>query len=98
MLVREKKEIIHVAQSINDLAVIFKELSVLVIEQGTILDRIDYNIEQTLVKVRQGTEELVIADQYSQKARTVKCMICLFFLCVVLALILVMKKTDVMNK
>lgn len=32
--------------TINDLAVLFKELSVLVVEQGTILDRIDFNIEE----------------------------------------------------
>jgi syntaxin 16 len=35
----------------NELAVIFKELSTLVIEQGTILDRIDFNIEQAHVNV-----------------------------------------------
>ena len=38
-------EIEELTKSINDLAVLFKDLSVLVIEQGTILDRIDYNIE-----------------------------------------------------
>jgi syntaxin 16 len=38
------QEIMKIASSINDLATIFRELSVLVIEQGSVLDRIDYNI------------------------------------------------------
>lgn len=38
------KEINELTNSINSLAVLFKDFSVLVIEQGTILDRIDYNI------------------------------------------------------
>ena len=33
-------------KSIEDLSTIFKELAVLVIDQGTILDRIDFNMEQ----------------------------------------------------
>ena len=39
-------EITRIAQSIEELSQIFKELAVLVIDQGTVLDRIDYNMEQ----------------------------------------------------
>lgn len=85
------QEIVKIAQSINDLATLFRELNVLVIEQGTILDRIDYNIEQTLVKVQKGTQELVIADKYSRKNRSMKCIILLAFICLILIIILIAK-------
>lgn len=84
-----EKEILRIAQSINDLAQLFHELSVLVIEQGTILDRIDYNVERSLDQVRAGTRELEKAESYSKKMRTMKCLICLFLACVIEALILV---------
>jgi syntaxin 16 len=53
-------EINNLVTSINDLAVLFKELSVLVIEQGTILDRIDYNIEEALDHTIKGEKQLII--------------------------------------
>ena len=40
------EEIQKIARSIQELSDIFKELAVLVIDQGTILDRIDFNMEQ----------------------------------------------------
>jgi len=93
-----EREIIHIAQSINDLATIFRELSVLVIEQGTILDRIDYNIEQARDKVAEGKKELVIADEYSKKARNIKCILLLLFIVIVLIVVLAVKKTKYDNK
>lgn len=50
---QSSREIQNLAKTISDLAVLFKDLSVLVAEQGTILDRIDYNIldaKQNIVK------------------------------------------------
>jgi len=64
---------------------------VLVIEQGTILDRIDYNIEQTMVKVQDGREQLEKAENYSKKAFTIKCILLLFVVIVILTLILIFK-------
>ncbi len=40
------QEIRKICQSIEELSVVFKELAALVIDQGTIIDRIDYNMEQ----------------------------------------------------
>lgn len=68
---RRNKEIQDLADSIKDIAVLFKELSTLVIEQGTIIDRIDYNIEQSLESTKKGKKHLVSARkaQKSNRAR-----------------------------
>lgn len=61
---QREKEISEIAKSINSLATIFKDLQTMVIDQGTILDRIDYNIEQTAVHVEAAHEELVKVVPY----------------------------------
>ena len=40
------KEIDQIVKTVNDLKEIFQEVAEMVISQGTILDRIDYNIYQ----------------------------------------------------
>lgn len=50
-------EITRIAQSIEELSQIFKELAVLVIDQGTILDRIDFNMEQVAGMPKQKTNK-----------------------------------------
>jgi len=89
-----EKEIIRIAQSINDLAAIFKELSVLVIEQGSVLDRIDYNVEQTLFHVNDAVVQLQAADKSSAQARTCKCIIALTIVVAILTIILVYKHSS----
>ena len=88
-----EKEIIRVAKSVHELATLFSELNVLVIEQGTVLDRIDYNIEQTLVKVKSGHTELTEAEKHSRRALTCKCIVVLLIIVAILIGILVWKKS-----
>jgi syntaxin 16 len=85
------KEIIKVAQSINELASLFRELNVLVIEQGTILDRIDYNVEQTVERVKHGVVDLDEAEKISKKAVTAKCILALVVVAAILIVALIIK-------
>jgi syntaxin 16 len=61
-------QIVQIAKSVNELAQMFKELSVLIVEQGSIIDRIDYNIEQAQIHVRDGVKEVQIAKKHQDKA------------------------------
>jgi syntaxin 16 len=47
-----------VVQSIHSLNAIYKELQNLVIEQGSLLDRIDENIDHTVESVKEATKHL----------------------------------------
>jgi syntaxin 16 len=66
------KEIRELAESVRDLAVLFKELSTLVIEQGTIIDRIDYNVEDALDKSKKGKVHLQGARKAQKSNRSRK--------------------------
>ena len=85
------KEIAAIAKSIGELATIFKELSVLVIDQGTILDRIDYNMEQVNDKVEKGVEELEKAVKYQKSSRPVWCIVVLLLANGIMILLLYLK-------
>lgn len=54
----------EIAKSISQLADVFKDLQAMVIDQGTILDSVEYNIEQTAVHVQEAVKELKIATTY----------------------------------
>ena len=79
------------AQSIEELSDIFKELAVLVIDQGTILDRIDFNMEQVVEHTKEGIKQLEKAEQHQKSARPLKCIGCLLVMIAVMLTILILK-------
>eukprot|EP00986_Skeletonema_menzelii_P016561 scaffold15059_cov146-Skeletonema_menzelii.AAC.1 len=85
------KEISAIAKNIEELGAIFKELAVLVIDQGTILDRIDYNMEAVVEHTKTGIQQLEKAEKSQKSARPMKCIICLLCTIMILLLILVVK-------
>lgn len=85
------QEIAKIAQSIEELGAIFKELAVLVIDQGTILDRIDYNMEAVVEHTKTGIQQLEKAEKHQKSARPMKCIFCLLSVICVLLILLVLK-------
>ena len=85
------QEIIKIAQSIEELGSIFKELAVLVIDQGTILDRIDYNMEAVVEHTKTGIKQLEKAEKSQKNARPLRCIMCLSLTIFVLLVILILK-------
>ncbi|PHJ23561.1 snare domain-containing protein [Cystoisospora suis] len=86
-------ELAQIAQSVTDLHQIFKELSNLVIDQGTILDRIDYNVEQVVHNTAQANVQLRKAEENQRSGRAAKCIMFLMVTIFFLLVLLIMKHT-----
>lgn len=84
-----EKEITQIVKSIHDLNDIFRDLSQMVVDQGTILDRIDYNVEHASVQVEKGLQQLQKAEKYQKKNRKMLIIIVLTCLIVILIFVLV---------
>lgn len=90
-LEQRDQEITELTKGIYEVGTIFREMQNLIIDQGTIIDRIDYNIENTVIELKQANKELEGATRYQK--RTQKCKIILLLtLCVIALFFFVMLK------
>ncbi|KAL9447205.1 hypothetical protein AB3S75_014805 [Citrus x aurantiifolia] len=90
--VEREREIQQVVESVNELAQIMKDLSVLVIDQGTIVDRIDYNIQNVATTVDEGLKQLQKAERTQKKGGMVMCATVLVIMCFVMLVLLILKE------
>ncbi|KAF4392459.1 hypothetical protein G4B88_005418 [Cannabis sativa] len=81
-----------VVGSVNELAQIMKDLSVLVIDQGTIVDRIDYNIQNVATTVEEGLKQLQKAERTQKQGGMVMCASVLVIMCFVMLALLIIKE------
>nr|XP_006125391.1 syntaxin-16 isoform X3 [Pelodiscus sinensis] len=88
-LVEENTLMVQIVQSISDLNEIFRDLGTMIVEQGTVLDRIDYNVEQSYIKTEEGLKQLNKAEQYQKKNRKMLVILILFVIVIVLIVVLV---------
>jgi syntaxin 16 len=84
-------EIQHIHDSVSQLSTIFKELAVLVIDQGSILDRIDYNIEDAATHAHDARVAIDEARKAQRSNRSMKCILLLSIVNVMLIFVLVVK-------
>lgn len=93
MVEEREQEVNKIVKSIVDLNEIFKDLGNMVHDQGTILDRIDYNIEQTQVQVHEGFKQLQKAERYQRKNRKMHCILILAVMVVAMFFLLIIVKS-----
>ncbi|KAL6766744.1 SYP4 [Auxenochlorella protothecoides x Auxenochlorella symbiontica] len=85
------REVAGIVASIHELAQIMKDLSVLVIDQGTVLDRIDYNMEATAAQVTEGVKQLAKAEKKQKQGLMAVCIMFLLVAIGILVLFVVIK-------
>jgi syntaxin 16 len=90
-IMQREREITDIAQGIIELADIFKELQAMIIDQGTMLDRIDYNVERMAVDVKAADKELKVASGYQKKGTKRRIIFLLLLLVVGMIILLIVK-------
>ncbi|CAF0902955.1 unnamed protein product [Rotaria sp. Silwood1] len=88
-LEKRDKEIREVLKSIEDVNEIFRDVAALISNQGTILDQIEYNIENTAVQIEKGNKHLTKAVEHKQRGLKFKLILIGVVVLVVLFIILV---------
>jgi syntaxin 16 len=85
------EDILKLTRTINDLAQLFNQLNLLVVEQGTVLDRIDKNLEMTLTRAQEGNKTLKKAEKTSRAPKMLICIALLLIMAVILLIIVINK-------
>ncbi|KAI7084924.1 t-SNARE [Hortaea werneckii] len=90
-ITQREREIEKIAQGVIDLSNIFQELNTMVIDQGSLLDRIDYNVERTNEHVQGAERELKVATGYQKRTTKRKVMLLLVLVVVGLFILVLVK-------
>jgi len=79
-----------IEKSVVEVNEIFRDLSVLVSEQGVMIDNIESNIEESTIKTTEGVQELRKANEYQKSSRNKLCCLALIILIVAAILVIVL--------
>ncbi|KLJ11304.1 syntaxin 16 [Blastomyces silverae] len=90
-IAQREREINDIARGIIELSDIFRDLQAMIIDQGTMLDRIDFNVERMNVDVKAADKELTVATNYQRRTTKRKILLLLFLLVVGMFIILLVK-------
>lgn len=84
-------ELTEIAKSISELADLFRDIGNLVVEQGTVLDCVEYNVTETAREVKGAVEELKVATKYQKNAGRRRCIFLLILIILGLVIVLIYK-------
>lgn len=91
---RRERQLRDVASSVSQLATLVNDLAGLVVDQGTLLDRIDYNLETTHDTTKSAVRELRHADAHQRKRQAFCIIVLLAIACGIMSILLVLRWTS----
>ncbi|ODQ78720.1 hypothetical protein BABINDRAFT_8963 [Babjeviella inositovora NRRL Y-12698] len=91
LIQQREREISSIAQGVLEVSTIFREMQNMVIDQGTILDRIDYNMANVVHELKGADRELDKATTYQKSTQKCKIILLLVLLCFMLLMIVIVK-------
>ncbi|CAK7240503.1 MAG: t-SNARE affecting a late Golgi compartment protein 2 [Sporothrix thermara] len=91
IILQREREIEDIAQGIIDLSDLFRDLQNMVIDQGTMLDRIDYNVENLNTDVKAAERELNVASGYQKQTTKRKIILLLLLIVAGMVILLIIK-------
>jgi t-SNARE complex subunit (syntaxin) len=80
-------EITKLAESVEEVAQLFRDLHLLTLDQGKTIDTIDTNLESTSHNVESGIGQIREANNLQKKGRPIRC--CILLVVVIMILIAV---------
>lgn len=86
---RRTQQIARIAKAVNDIASAMHEMSVLIVDQGSILDRIDHNVESAIVDIKTGRDEVDSASKYQEKSTAVICIGLIIMIILIIAIVFI---------
>ncbi|KAH7818303.1 Syntaxin 16A [Monocercomonoides exilis] len=91
-------EIKQIARSMNELAQMFQEMHMMIVEQGTLLDRVDQNLVSARENTQEAVKELVKANEHQKASRMKLCILLLVALIVAVVICLMVFKVIPIKK
>ncbi|SCN63584.1 SNARE protein, putative [Plasmodium chabaudi adami] len=88
---KRNSDLQQIANTVIDLHNIFKELSVMLVDQGSLLDQIDYNIDMSLDKSEKGLYQLKKLEKEENGKIAARCVSFLTTLIFVLLILIILK-------
>jgi len=86
-LEKQNKEVRAIGAAVKSLNQMFEQMAIMVYEQGSKLDEIAANVEQTRDHVAAAKQEIVKAESYQKGVRKKK--LCIAILCIIIIVILI---------
>jgi syntaxin 16 len=90
-IIRRDQELREILNDIVELQALFNQFQGLVVEQGTLLDRIDYNVESAQVSMKGAVKNLVDAEDAQKNSAFTCCVLVLGAIIIVACFILFLK-------